>query len=151
MVNLLIMAVMLSLAALYSGGQSTLSGAAAHSRGGAQAAAMANYRALALDYYSAHPEQTTFTPPATASPLAAAGDWGNYHPAGSLTVAVYAKTAPAPDLLQAVLAQSQNSWLVGTAEGGYFKPALSAVASELPLPAIAAGHPVWIGSINPSH
>jgi hypothetical protein len=154
MANFLMVALMLSLAVFYSADQSTLSGVTTQSRSTAQAAAMASYRTLVVDYYSAHPDKTTFAPPSPSSPLlVAAGDWGNYHAAGSPTVIVYAKSAQAPELLPAVLALSQNSWMVGTSEGGYFKSALSSVASNmpLPLPAIASGNPVWISSINASY
>jgi hypothetical protein len=148
------LAVMLSLAVFYSADQAALSVMTTQSRSGAQAAAMASYRTLVTDYYTANPDQTTFAPPSPSSPLlVTAGDWGNYHAAGSLTVIVYAKTPQAPDLLSEVLTLSQNSWMVGTSEGGYFKSALSGVVSAmpLPLPNIAAGNPVWIASINPSH
>lgn len=151
--NLLIMVMTLALTVLYSADRSTLVAATAHSRSSAQAAAMASYRNLVLDYYTAHPEQTAFAPPASSPLLTAPGDWGNYHAAGSPTVIVYAKTPQAADLLPAVLALSAHSRLVGTSEGGYFKSALSDAVSTmaLPLPAIAAGNPVWIAGINPSH
>jgi hypothetical protein len=162
MLNILILAVMLALAAFWSPAKPELDTLIAKTGKRDTAGDMSVYRSAVTSYFTQHPGETGQVSPEA---LAAAGvlpswsrlaregsaTWANYRD-GDGTIFIYLRQAPRGSIVAELDALSTHSSMLGVHQAGeqYFRSARGGL-STLALPAAAAipdGSPVWIARAN---
>jgi hypothetical protein len=162
MLNVLILAVMLALAAFWSPAKPELDTLIAKTGKRDTAGDMSVYRSAVVRYFTQNPDETGQVPPAALaaagvlpswSRLAADGgaQWAHYR-SDDGTIFIYPREAQSRSIAAELEAVSAHSRMVGVHRSGevYVRSPLGALVA-VPVPAAAAipqGSPVWIAQAN---